>query len=87
MSSHWTYDDIYGVVIQYIHEQLIPQNLALNFGVIALCETSPKVFVRFTLKDLNTNRSRQWEVQLEGETVQELTHALHMSVEDNKARL
>ena len=44
--------DIYGVIIQYIVDQLDPTNYLLNFSIIAINELSPKVIIRFTLKTL-----------------------------------
>ena len=87
MTTIWTYDDIYHVIVGYITEFLVPQNLVLNFSVIALCQTSPKAIVRLTLKDLATNHQRQWEVEIQGESLQELKTALHASIEENKTQL
>ena len=84
MAHPWTYTTVYEAIVRYIHDQLIPQNYSLNFGVVALCETAPKVYLRFTLKDLMTDRSRQWEVQVEGYTIQELVSAIGHSIEENK---
>lgn len=87
MPHQWTYTDVYSVVVHYINNHLIPQNYSLNFGVVALCLTSPKVYLRLTLRNLSTNQYRQWEVQIEGSTIEELTQSLHISIETNKALL
>ena len=42
--------DVYGVIICYITDHLDPTNYLLNFGIIALHETRPRVLIRFTLK-------------------------------------
>ena len=43
----WRYMDVYEVIICYITNNL---NYALNFGIIALHEGSPRVIIRFTKK-------------------------------------
>ena len=87
MSRYWTYTDIYEVIVRYIQERLVPQNFTLNFSVIALCQTAPKVHVRLTLKNLANNRSEQWETQLIGNTVQELNISLHTNIERYREHL
>ena len=46
MPITWRYTDVYGVNICYITEHLDPTNYLLNFGIIALHETRPKVILR-----------------------------------------
>ena len=52
MPITWRYTDVYGVIIHYITEHLDPTNYLLNFGIIALHETRPRVILRFTLKNI-----------------------------------
>ena len=47
--------DVYEVIIHYITNHLDPTNYVLNFGIIALHETRPKVIIRFTLKNTRNN--------------------------------
>ena len=49
MPISWRYTDVYKVIIHYITNHLDPTNYGLNFGIIALHETRPKVIIRFTL--------------------------------------
>ena len=39
---------------------LDPTNYVLNFGIIALHEVSPRVIIRFTLKNTRNNRKINW---------------------------
>ena len=45
MPVTWQYTDMYGLIIQYIADNLDPTNYLLNFGVIAINEIYPKVLV------------------------------------------
>ena len=40
MPITWRYTDVYGVIICHITEHLDPTNYLLNFGIIALHESS-----------------------------------------------
>ena len=58
------------VTICYITEHLDPTNYLLNFGIIALHETRPRVILRFTLKNIRNNLTQQsWTQLLQGETL------------------
>ena len=50
--------DVYEVVIHYITNHLDPTNYGLNFSIIALHETQPKVIIRFPLKNTRNNMKR-----------------------------
>ena len=52
--------DVYEVIIRYITNYLDPTNYRLNFGIIALHETRPKVIIRFTLKNTRNNMKKSW---------------------------
>ena len=45
MPISWRYTDVYEVIIHYITNHLDPTNYGLNFGIIALHETRPKVII------------------------------------------
>ena len=55
MPITWRYTDVCGVIICYITEHLDPTNYLLNFGIIALHESRPRVILRFTLKNIRNN--------------------------------
>ena len=61
MPISWRYTDVYKVIIHFITNQLDPTNYRLNFGIIALHETRPKVIIRFTLK----NTRKKYEKELD----------------------
>ena len=60
MPITWRYTDIYGVIICYITEHLDPTNYLLNFGIIALYESRPRIILRFTLKNIRNNLKQSW---------------------------
>ena len=68
MSISWQYTDVYVVIIWYITYHLDPTNYLHNFGIIAINELSPKVIIRFTLKNIRNNLRKSW-TQLIGETL------------------
>ena len=77
--------DIYEVIICYITNHLDPTNYGLNFGIIALHEVSPRVIIRFTLKNTRNNRKTSWTQLIAGETLDELFENVYMRlVEANK---
>ena len=45
MPITWRYTDVYGVIICYITEHLDPTNYLLNFGIIALHESRPRIYL------------------------------------------
>ena len=84
MPNTWRYMDVYEVIICYITNHLDPTNYVLNFGIIALHEVSPRVIVRFTLKNTRNNRKTSWTQLLAGETLEELFESVYETVEANK---
>ena len=84
MPITWRYTDVYGVVIHYITDHLDPTNYLLNFGLIALHETSPKVIIRFTLTNIRNNLKHSWTQLLQGETLEELFDGVYAAVEIHK---
>ena len=84
MPTSWRYMDIYEVIIRYITNHLDPTNYVLNFGIIALHETRPKVIIRFTLKNTRNNMKESWTQLLEGETLEDLFDSVYDTVEPNK---
>ena len=77
----WRYTDVYGVIICYITEHLDPTNYLLNFGIIALHESRPRVILRFTLKNIRNNLKQSWTQLLEGETLEDLFDGVYGAVE------
>ena len=84
MPISWQYTDVYEVIIQYITEHLDPTNCLLNFGVVALHELSPKVIIRFTLKNIRNNLRHSWTKLLEGETLEDLFDGVYETIEAHK---
>ena len=81
MPNAWRYTDVYEVIIHYITNHLDPTNYGLNFGVIALHEISPRVIIRFTLKNTRNNRKTSWTQLLTGDTLEELFDNVSEAVE------
>ena len=84
MSISWRYTDVYGVIIWYITDHLDPTNYLLNFGIIAINELSPKVILRFTLKNIGNNLRKSWTQLIEGETLEDLFDHVYRAVEMHK---
>ena len=80
----WRYTDVYGVIIHYITENLDPTNYLLNFGIIALHESRPRVILRFTLKNIRNNLKQSWTQLLEDETLEDLFDGVYGTVEIHK---
>ena len=72
------------VMIWYITEHLDPTNYLLGFGVVALHELSPKVIIRFTLKNIRNNLRHSWTKLLEGETLEDLFDGVYETIEAHK---
>ena len=68
----------------YITNHLDPTNYRLNFSIIALHETRPKVIIWFTLKNTRNNMKKSWTQLLEGETLEDLFDSVYETVEANK---
>ena len=81
MPNIWRYRDVYEVIIHYITNHLDPTNYGLNFGIIALHEISPRVIIRFTLKNTRNNRKTSWTQLLTGDTLEELFDNVSEAVE------
>ena len=87
MPNTWRYTDIYTVIIRYITTHLDPTNYLLNFGIIALHEVSPRVIIRFTIKNTRNNRKQTWTQLIAGETLEELFENVFEVVEANKLEI
>ena len=81
MPITWRYTHVYGVIIHYITDHLDPTNYLLNFGVIALHETRPRVLLRFMLKNIRNNLKHSWTQLLQGETLEDLFDGVYGAVE------
>ena len=84
MPISWRYRDVYEVIICYITNHLDPTNYGLNFSIIALHETRPKVIIRVTLKNTRNNMKKSWTQLLEVETLEDLFDCVYETVEANK---
>ena len=84
MPISWRYTDIYVVIICYITNHLDPTNYGLNFSIIALHETRPKVIIRFTLKNTRNNMKKSWTQLLEREMLADLFDSVYETMEANK---
>ena len=84
MPITWRYTDVYGVIIHYITEHLDPTNYLLNFGIIALHESKPRIILIFTLKNIRNNLKQSWTQLLEGETLEDLFDGVYDAVEIHK---
>ena len=51
MPITWRSTDVYGVIICYITEHLDPTNYLLNFGIIALHESRPRIILKVYLEE------------------------------------
>ena len=87
MPNTWRYTDVYAVIIHYITTHLDPTNYLLNFGIIALHEVSPRVIIRFTIKNTRNNRKQMWTQLIAGETLDELFENVFEVVEANKLEI
>ena len=87
MPNTWRYTDIYAVIIRYITTHLDPTNYLLNFGIIALHEVSPRVIIRFTIKNTRNNRKQMWTQLIAGETLDELFENVFEVVEASKLEI
>ena len=83
MPITWRYTDIYGVIICYITEHLAT-NYLLNFGIIVLHESRPRVILRFALKNIRNNLKQSWTQLLQGETLEDLFDGVYGAVEKHK---
>ena len=81
--SLW-YTDAYGVIVQYIADDVDPTNYLLNFSIIAINELHPKVIIRLTLKNIRNNLSKSETQIIEGETLEDLFNCVYAAVEMQK---
>ena len=84
MPISWRYTDVYEVIIHCMTNHLDPTNYRLNFDIIALHETRPKVIIRFTSKNSRNNMKKSWTQLLEGEMLEDLFDSVYETVEANK---
>ena len=74
--SMWTYNSVYRAFINYYQQDLRNTSYTINISVIAIATVSPRVLVRLTLTDSQTNRNRQWITIIKGETISALTQCI-----------
>ena len=77
---------IYWCIWSYntVHNRTLRPYYLLNFGVVALHEISPKVIIRFTLKNMRNNLRHSWTQLLEGETLEDLFDGVYETIEAHK---
>ena len=68
----WTYTDIYKSIVRFIDSDLRNTDYVLNFGGVAIATQSPRVSVKFCLRNIQTNKQKRWTLLLYGETLKEL---------------
>ena len=78
--SMWTYNSGYQAFINYYQQDLRNTSYTINISVIAIATVSPRVLVRFTLTDSQTNHNRQWITIIKGETINALTQCIKEQV-------
>ena len=78
--SMWTYNSVYQAFINYYQQDLRNTSYTINISVIAIATGSPRVLVRFTLTDSQTNHNRQWITIIKGETINVLTQCIKEQV-------
>ena len=76
----WTYTDIYKAIIKYIDNDLQNTDYILNFGVVAIATQTPRASVKFCLKNIQTNKQKQWTLLSTGETILALEANVRASV-------
>ena len=77
----WTYTDIYQALVDYVTQNMKDGTYKLNWGIVTIAAVTPRVIVRFTLKNVCTNRSKMWTTILVGETIAHLTVCAKSQVE------
>ena len=70
--------------MQHITDHLDCTNYLLHFGIIVINELSPKVIIRFTLKNIRNNLRKSWTQLIEGETLEDIFDHAYEAVEMHK---
>ena len=68
-------------MVDYVTQDMKDGNYKLNWGIVAITAVTPQVIVRFTLKNVCTNRSKMWTTILVGKTIAHLTAYAKSQVE------
>ena len=56
----WMYTDIYKSIVRFIDSDLRNTDYVLNFGVVAITTQSPRVSVKFCLRNIQTNKEKRF---------------------------
>ena len=80
----WTFTDIYRALVDFIVQDLRDGTFKLNWGIVAIAQSSPRAVVRFTLRNVKNNRSKRWTAVIMGETMAELTAHVRLQVDQYK---
>ena len=77
----WTFTDVYRALVDYVVQDLRDGTYKLNWGIVAIAQTSPRAIVRFTLRNVKNNKSKRWTAVIMGETMTQLTSHVRAQVE------
>ena len=80
----WTFTDIYRALVDYVVQDLRDGTYKLNWGIVAIAQTSPQAIVRFTFRNVKNNKSKRWTAVIMGETMTQLTPHVRTQVEQYK---
>ena len=54
----WTFTDIYHALVDYVVQDLRDGTYKLNWGVVAIAQSSRRAVVRLTLRNVKNNKSK-----------------------------
>ena len=54
----WTFTDIYRALVDFVVQDLRDGTFKLNWGIVAIAQSSPRAVIKFTLKIVKNNRSK-----------------------------
>ena len=77
----WMFTDVYRALVDYVVKDLRDGTYKLNWGIVAIAQTSPQAIVRFTLRNVKNNKSKRWTAVIMGETMTQLTSHVRAQVE------
>ena len=80
----WMFTDVYRALVDYVVQDLRDGTYKLNWGIVAIAQTSPQAIVRFTLRNVKNNKSKRWTAVIMGETMTQLTSHVRTQVEQYK---
>ena len=54
----WTFTDIYRALVDFVVQDLRDGSFKLNWGIVAIAQSSPRAIIKFTLKIVKNNTSK-----------------------------